>query len=137
MFLIFFFETMDIDISITISQVLCSQCREVKSSSCFTPSEFRVSDRRKKPRHRCKTCKIKEKLKINYNITLEEQEYMINVQEKKCKICKQIKPLCVDHCHSTMKVRGLLCHSCNLGIGKFNDNPQFLREAAVYIEENK
>ena len=116
---------------------MCTQCKESKASTCFTQSEFTVSDRRKKPRHRCKTCKLKEKLKINYNITLEEQELMKIQQEKKCKICSRVEPLCVDHCHTTLKVRGLLCHSCNLGIGKFRDEPQLLRKAALYIEKNK
>jgi hypothetical protein len=117
--------------------ISCSLCKEEKPTSCFTPSEFKVSVQRKRPRHRCKTCKVKEKLKINYNITLEEQESMKLEQEEKCKICEQQRPLCVDHCHRSLKVRGLLCHSCNLGIGKFCDNPVLLRKAALYIETNK
>lgn len=44
------------------------------------------------------------------------------------------KNLVVDHCHETSKIRGLLCHNCNLGLGNFKDDPNILRAAADYIE---
>lgn len=40
----------------------------------------------------------------------------------------------IDHDHTTGKVRGVLCHWCNLGLGKFKDNPALLRAAALYLE---
>jgi hypothetical protein len=42
--------------------------------------------------------------------------------------------LCVDHSHVTGKVRGLLCHSCNVGLGHFKDDPRFTRSATEYLE---
>lgn len=39
----------------------------------------------------------------------------------------------VDHCHQTGKIRGLLCHDCNTGIGKFKDNPSLLWKAIAYL----
>lgn len=44
-------------------------------------------------------------------------------------------PICVDHDHTTGKVRGLLCHGCNHGIGSLKDDPAMLRAAADYLEE--
>ena len=67
-----------------------------------------------------------------YLILLEKQEH-------RCKICKKHesefdKALAVDHNHTTGVVRGLLCHDCNMVIGKMNDYPILLREAVRYLE---
>jgi hypothetical protein len=55
-----------------------------------------------------------------------------------CAICEQPcrtgKRLAVDHDHQTGHVRGLLCRTCNSGIGLLNDDPDLLRKAADYIE---
>lgn len=59
-------------------------------------------------------------------------------QKGLCKICHQPpngrwKRLAVDHDHLTGKVRGLLCHSCNAGLGHFKDSVDALRSAISYI----
>lgn len=63
-------------------------------------------------------------------------------QSNKCAICKneetvvrnnKIKDLCVDHCHISNKVRGLLCDRCNRAIGLFKDNPDTCFNANLYL----
>jgi hypothetical protein len=87
----------------------------------------------------------KHSLKAKYKITLEQYNEMLKLQNGVCKICnkpetaidkvtKKIRTLSVDHCHDTKKVRGLLCHNCNVGIGSLKHNPNFLRTAALYCE---
>jgi hypothetical protein len=79
-----------------------------------------------------------------YGITLDQYNQMVVVQNNKCAICKQpetvvdkttdkTKELCVDHCHVTNKIRGLLCNSCNRGIGNLKDNPTVCRAASDYL----
>jgi hypothetical protein len=44
--------------------------------------------------------------------------------------------LAVDHCHTTGKVRGLLCSTCNTALGSFQDNPAYLKAAIHYLESH-
>lgn len=85
--------------------------------------------------------KRKHKLKMKYGLTPEQWDEMYKAQDGLCKICKnpppQGKRLHVDHDHATKVVRGLLCPTCNMGVGSFLDNPERLREAAQYLENAK
>lgn len=78
-----------------------------------------------------------------YGITVEQYAEMLASQGGKCLLCEAREAdslkrrLHVDHDHDTGKVRGLLCSSCNIGIGKFCDNPERLRKAADYLERNQ
>ena len=77
-------------------------------------------------------------LKYKYNMTLEERDRMLKKQNTKCKICNikfsKATP-CIDHCHTTNKVRGILCPFCNTGLGYFKDNTESLTNAITYLEE--
>ena len=66
---------------------------------------------------------------------LDEGGYakMVIKQKEKCAICKRKRPLCVDHDHKTGKVRGLLCRDCNLGLGMFNDDPNLIKKAILFL----
>lgn len=77
-----------------------------------------------------------------YGISPEEYHAMIEEHGNKCAICAAEAGgwkanggrLVVDHDHKTGLVRGLLCPSCNRGLGQFEDNPERLIHAAQYIE---
>jgi hypothetical protein len=101
------------------------------------------TDYARKNRHRWKerasAYQRKRSYKLKYGLTVEQYEEMAAAQDWKCSICrrryfKQPRRLCVDHDHATGAVRGLLCVACNRGIGYFEDNPDRLRAAAVYLE---
>jgi len=80
----------------------------------------------------------KAELKRAYNITPEDYYRMFESQKSVCAICKggsgRRSKLDVDHDHQTGVVRGLLCSRCNIAIGRFEDNPVYLRQAAEYLE---
>lgn len=50
-----------------------------------------------------------------------------------CVICGD-EDVVLDHCHVSGKIRGALCQRCNMGLGQFQDDPNRLRAAALYIE---
>ena len=74
-----------------------------------------------------------------YGLTPADVDQMVAEQGGQCAICRNAEPRGkgywhVDHDHKTGVIRGLLCHYCNLGLGKFKDNPVSLRAAADYLE---
>jgi len=79
----------------------------------------------------------KSRLLVNYGITVEEYDTMYQRQDGKCMICGKSpeNTLCVDHCHTTGKVRGLLCGTCNRGIGLLQDDPKLCLAAAKYLKD--
>lgn len=74
--------------------------------------------------------------KKRFGITLDEYERMLAAQGGLCAVCGgrcRRGRLSVDHCHKTGRVRGLLCRSCNIILGLMQDNPEWLRQAEVYL----
>jgi hypothetical protein len=76
-------------------------------------------------------------IKRDYGLTPDELLRMIKEQENKCKICSRPpsgkRPLAIDHCHTTGRVRGLLCYRCNLGLA-FVESPGLLSAALEYLK---
>lgn len=78
-------------------------------------------------------------IKYIYGISLEQREEILVSQNYECAICK-VKLLTsghlthLDHSHKTGKIRAFLCTNCNRGLGHFQDNPDLLRTAAIYLD---
>lgn len=80
-----------------------------------------------------------------YGVTPKKFYGLAEAQDWRCAICGQEcgetetlsrkGVLVVDHCHDKEEVRGLLCGTCNAGLGQFFDNPETLRAAAKYLED--
>ena len=83
----------------------------------------------------------KDNYKRRYGLSVEDKQLMIDNQNGLCAICnnplKSTHDVCVDHCHTTNKVRGILCRKCNLGIGHLNDSLDILKSAIKYLKKHQ
>lgn len=73
------------------------------------------------------------------NTTVEAVLQAYKDQNHCCAICFRPesdfkKGLCVDHCHTTGKFRGILCHRCNTSIGQMDDDTDRMLRAIQYIK---
>ena len=109
-------------------QPYCKKCHNKKSRSSYKAEYMKDYD-----------------LKKNYGIGLDEFNELSKKQNDCCAICKihvseistkRKKTLCVDHCHETLFIRGLLCDSCNRGIGLLKDSKEVLKSAYDYLSYN-
>lgn len=89
----------------------------------------------------CKDCLREYKAEKTYGISQEEYDALMDAQGHRCAICGTHENanaghtrFVIDHDHITDEVRGLLCDSCNVGLGRFKDSTSFLAMAIVYLE---
>lgn len=84
----------------------------------------------------------RSKLKTLFGISEEDYEQLLVKQNGACAICEEsafsdmTKRLSIDHCHTTGKVRGLLCGRCNRGLGLFKDSSGTMLRAVAYLESH-
>lgn len=94
----------------------------------------------------CKTCHRRRGLLKRYGLTLDQFDELLGQHAGLCAICRAPnpsgRPLSVDHDHRCCPdrhsgcdkcVRGLLCNTCNMGIGYLGDSPDLMRRAAEYL----
>jgi hypothetical protein len=117
---------------------ICSYCNVYKDFDKFgTNGDGKLKSR-------CKDCQTKYNTKYHkevfrfdrYGITKEMFNEMLNGQSGRCAICEigiDEQSSHIDHCHTTGKVRGVLCEKCNKGLGQFDDNVNYLKNAIKYL----
>lgn len=76
----------------------------------------------------------------NFGLTRADYNRLWQIQGGMCAICKihQLdinKNLRVDHCHKTNRVRGLLCHNCNVSLGLMKESIEALKTMIIYLEK--
>ena len=84
-----------------------------------------------------RVCERRRKLR-KYGLTEQSYKDLFEFQCKCCAICNNKLPggkrdWHVDHCHKTGKVRGILCHHCNLMLGNARDTPEILQRGIKYL----
>ena len=116
----------------------CTKCEIPKNIDDFHKNKNTIDGYH----HHCKACRKIESLK-KYNLSLEEYDLLVEEQNNKCAICGTTENKGtakngrwqIDHNHKTGEVRGLLCQSCNLGLGCLQDSPEILSKALSYLLE--
>lgn len=76
-----------------------------------------------------------------YGLSIAAYEALLASQDFRCAICRASDPgrgkgWNVDHCHKTLKVRGLLCTRCNFAVGHLKNDPSLCRATAEYLLRN-
>lgn len=101
----------------------CKECKTIRSRARYADPEVKVRDHRRRKENQ-------------FGLQPGQYDEMLEAQGGTCAICKRLPEkirLHVDHCHTTGDVRGLLCYSCNTGLGVFRDDPEVLSEAIRYL----
>ncbi|KKM14069.1 hypothetical protein LCGC14_1709810 [marine sediment metagenome] len=118
----------------------CTHCKRTQRGTEFTRDRGRPDGLTAW----CRECRLEVKRRYNLRkrtaargITVEVYERMVEAQGGLCLICGKgghNGSLAIDHDHKTGEVRGLLCNSCNFGIGNFKDSPKLMAKGAEYLE---
>lgn len=119
----------------------CANCKEVKSTTGFKGDNTWCSS--------CmKVVNFRHRLKTRFGIDEEEYNKLLLDADYKCEICRTpVKAFgehsgertraCIDHDHTTLEVRGILCQDCNFAVGLLKDDPQLCLTAAKYLYGRK
>lgn len=91
-------------------------------------------------RSRSEAARAKERRRTlrKYGLTQAGFDQLLTSQGGRCAICRSADPVHrqwhIDHCHRSGRVRGLLCHHCNLALGHLKDDPHLFLSAVRYLE---
>ncbi len=84
-------------------------------------------------------------LKQRYGLSVTERDNMLATQDNRCATCrnaiafgdgvgvKRSEQAVIDHCHTTGKIRGILCSSCNIALGNIRDSTDTLSRMLEYV----
>jgi hypothetical protein len=143
----------------TVDMKLCPRCQQPFPKSEFgefgrgkycadcgaiTQKEYRQTYRRARKAKQTREERKTEHLWKNFKLSADDYNRMYREQDGLCMVCQKPgaklwdevpahKKLCVDHCHTTGEVRGLLCRKCNSVLGLANDDPKVLMGAINYL----
>lgn len=108
----------------------CCICNTEKDPSEFYNNKTRPDGKT----YECKDC-WKDIIRARtYGLEAGQYDQMYAAQGGGCAICTtEHEVLAVDHDHETGAIRGLLCQTCNVGLGNFKDNDLLLKAAAEYL----
>ncbi len=119
---------------------VCKTCMDKQAKAIITPERREKYNKKSLERAHSKRGK-NNLLKRLYGISIDMWQDMFDSQKGRCAICDRHqaelnKSLGVDHCHSTGKVRSLLCDACNRALGMLKEDKTILNRMISYIDEH-
>jgi hypothetical protein len=119
----------------------CKDCMKADATQSYSKNKEKVLGRLKSDydSRKAKNSDLKRK----YGITIDDWDEMFEAQNKCCAICGTSNSnhasgsFVVDHCHSSLQIRGLLCGICNAMLGQAKDSTETLKAAIVYLEKER
>jgi len=120
----------------------CSWCKETLPLDRFSKRTY--SSGNIGYQCKCKNCEKVSKKKYykpheqtRRKLGISEEDYNTLIEKSKggCEVCSRpLDKVCIDHCHTTGKVRGVLCNNCNTALGLVGDNVATLSKLIQYLE---
>tara|TARA_B100000424_G_scaffold230921_1_gene192975 strand:- start:164 stop:634 length:471 start_codon:yes stop_codon:yes gene_type:complete len=120
----------------------------------YQENKERLDKKSKEWKEKNRDRRLWHEAKRRYGVSFEEYKELMAREE--CDLCgtkiktknnnknakAKHKQNAIDHCHKTeheqgiIKIRGVLCHQCNKGLGNFNDDIELLEKAIQYLRRN-
>ena len=124
----------------------CTRCKDNKTLTCFGLSGYIKKNGEASIASVCRDCQNELRVERKFGLNYKQYKKILNAQNGCCANpgCKATVPgapgrkrFYIDHCHVTGKIRGLLCHSCNLALGHTQDKVEKLKGLIVYLENQE
>ena len=118
-------------------QKWCKVCRK----NYYLENRIRIAQYWKDRLEKNPDLNIVKHLKRNYNLTKEQFNDMLRIQNNCCAVCFTDKPgghgtWHIDHDHVTGKLRELLCNRCNFVLGMVKDDGALLIKLMLYLQKH-
>jgi len=112
---------------------MAEQELERRNRRCIISAEYRAKNKDK-----CNKRALASYRKRVYGLTTEAYEKLFEDCNYTCTLCNKVKgsitKLNIDHDHITGKIRGILCNSCNMGLGYFGDTEESIIKLLNYLQ---
>jgi hypothetical protein len=115
--------------------------RNARKTLWRAQNKHKVAESRRKYRAAHPRKQANDNLLRRYGITIEDRDRMLASQGGCCAACgtpvnTSLKEWSVDHDHVTHRVRGILCHHCNVALGMVYDDIEILKFLIEYLEKH-
>ena len=120
----------------------CNKCKKDLPDTMFSKRTY--SSGNVGLQNKCKDCernarpkyyKPHDKIRRTLNISDEDYTTLMEKSKEGCEVCSRpLTKVCIDHCHTSGRVRGVLCNNCNTALGLVGDNVATLTKLIQYLE---